>query len=125
MSGVHIGFPLRWDATGRTAMASDAAWVRGLIEQLLFTAPGERVMRPDFGTGLNQLAFAPGSAELAAAVHVLVQGALHRWLSDLIEIAALDVTSVDAELRVILSYRLLADGSAVTDTFALPTGAAA
>ena len=49
---------------------------------MLFTAPGERVNRPDFGSGLLQLVFAPNSDELAGATQFLVQGALQQWLGD-------------------------------------------
>ena len=60
-------FPYQFDARGRTAEADDERHIRDLIEQLLFTAPGERVNRPTFGSGLLQLVFAPNSPELAAA----------------------------------------------------------
>ena len=39
--------------------------MRDMIEQVLFTAPGERVNRPDFGCGLLQMVFGPNSSELA------------------------------------------------------------
>ena len=48
--------------------------VRDLIEQLLFTSPGERVMRPDFGCGLLDLVFAPNSPELASTPRALRAG---------------------------------------------------
>ncbi|QKV56537.1 MAG: GPW/gp25 family protein [Dechloromonas sp.] len=44
-----------------------------MIEQVLFTLPGERVNRPDFGCGLLQLVFAPNSDTLAAAIQMTVQ----------------------------------------------------
>ena len=64
-----------------------------MIEQLLFTTPGERVNRPDFGGGLLQMVFAPNSPELAAALQFTVQAGLQRWLGDLIEVQPLEVTS--------------------------------
>ena len=57
------------------------AYVGQLVEQVLFTSPGERVNLPDFGSGLLQLPFAPNSVELAAATQFAVQGALQKWLS--------------------------------------------
>ena len=73
-----------------------------MIEQLLFTNPGERVNRPDFGSGLLQLVFAPNSPELAAALQFTLQAALERWLGDVIEVRELEVTSHgrDAHRRV-------------------------
>ena len=51
-------------------------YVRQLVEQVLFTSPGERVNLPDFGSGLLQLPFAPNSLEMAAATQFTVQAAL-------------------------------------------------
>ena len=72
--------------------------------QVLFTAPGERVNRPDFGSGLLQLLFTPNSDELATATQFLVQGALQRWLGDLIVIEAVAVESDESLLRVTVRY---------------------
>ena len=79
-------FPYPIDTRGRTAQADDDDHIRDLIEKVLFTSPGERVNRPDFGSGLMQLVFAPNSDELAAATQFSVQGALQQWLGDLIEV---------------------------------------
>jgi hypothetical protein len=54
--------------------------LRDLIEQVLFTAPGERVMRPDFGSGLLGLVFEPGGPGARRATQHSSQGALQREL---------------------------------------------
>ncbi len=100
----RVFFPYQFDGRGRTRDADEARWIRGLIEQVLFTAPGERVMRPDFGSGLRQQVFAPNSPELAATTQFLVQGALQQWLADLITIEAVEVRAVDAALHVTVQY---------------------
>jgi phage baseplate assembly protein W len=107
---MNIGFPLQFDARGRTADAADDAHIRQMIEQLLFTNPGERVNRPDFGCGLLQLVFAPNSPALAAAVQLTVQAALQRWLGDIVQVEQLEVTSQDASLRVALEYSVRRTG---------------
>jgi phage baseplate assembly protein W len=76
---MEIRFPFGFNGRGRTAEADGDAHLRQLIEQVLFTYPGERVNRPDFGSGLMQLVFAPSGEELATAAQFLVQGALQRW----------------------------------------------
>ena len=101
---MNIAFPYRFDNRGRTAEATDDRHIRDMIEQLLFTVPGERVNRPTFGTGLLQLVFAPNSSELAAATQALVQGALQQWLGDVILVQSVQVESVDATLRVTITY---------------------
>jgi phage baseplate assembly protein W len=100
----RIAFPFAIDGRGRTAEAEPDAHVLQMIEQLLFTSPGERVNRPDFGSGLLQLVFAPNSDELAAALQFSMQAALQQCLGDLIDVRTLEVTAVDAELQVDLRY---------------------
>ena len=103
----HIAFPYRVDGRGRTAQAERDAWLRGLIEQLLFTVPGERVNRPDFGCGLMQLVFAPNSPELAATVQALVHASLQQWLGYLLQIDEVLASSEDASLSVLVRYTVL------------------
>ena len=109
-TAINIAFPFGFDRRGRTALAGDDDHVREMIEQLLFTHPGERVNRPDFGSGLLQMVFAPNSPELAAALQFTLQAALQRYLGDVIAVGSLEVSSNDATLQVNLSYTVLATG---------------
>ena len=104
---MQADFPFHSDARGRTALADDAAHARDLIEQVLFTAPGERVNRPDFGSGLLQLVFDPNRQEVVSATQLLVRGALQQWLGDLVEVEDCRVESFDGQLVVTVVYRLL------------------
>jgi phage baseplate assembly protein W len=117
VSQMDIAFPFQIDGHGRTAMAGYDDHVRDMILQLLFTSPGERVMRPDFGCGLLDLVFEPNSPELAATLQLSVQAALQRWLGDVIEIQALEIVSEDHVLRVHLVYVVLATGTQRADVF--------
>lgn len=101
---MNLDFRFSFSSRGRTAETSDDEHIRDLIEQVLFTAPGERVNRPDFGSGLLRLVFAPNSDELAAATQFLVQGSLQQWLGDLIEVNDVRVQSSDASLLVEVQY---------------------
>lgn len=107
---MHIDFPFHFDLSKRTATTTYADNVRDMIEQLLFTSPGERVNRPDFGSGLLQMVFAPNSPELAAALQFTTQAALQQYLGSLIDIRSLDVSSEEATLRVELTYALRTTG---------------
>ncbi len=120
---MNVAFPFAFDDLGRTAGADDAAHLRDLIEQVLFTAPGERVMRPDFGSGLLALTFEPNSVAVAATTQALVQGALQQWLGHLIAVESVDVTPDDAALVVTVRYVVLRDGDRRSDTYT-PGGAA-
>ena len=100
----QVDYPLHFDGRGRTAQADDAKHINDLIEQVLFTSPGERVNRPTFGSGLMQLVFAPNSGELAATTQFLVQGALQQWLGDIIQVDSVELTSDDSTLHVTVRY---------------------
>ena len=119
---MNIDFPLHFDARGSTATTDDGNHVRDMIEQFLFTSPGERVNRPDFGSGLLQLVFAPNSTELAAALQFTVQAGLQRWLGDVIDVQKVEVTCVEATLEVLIQYVIRRTGQERSDTF---TGSAA
>lgn len=112
-----VAFPFRIDGRGGTAHAAYDDHVRDLIEQLLFTSPGERVMRPDFGCGLLDLVFTPNSPELASALELSVQASLQRWLDELIEVETLDVVSEENVVRVYLSYLVRSTGSRRDEVF--------
>ncbi|MFF5471175.1 GPW/gp25 family protein [Streptomyces achromogenes] len=112
-----IAFPFHADRRGRTAHARPAEHVHDLVEQLLFTSPGERVMRPDFGCGLLDLVFAPAGPELVSTLELSVQAALQRWLGDLIEVVSLDIAADGDTVRVQLSYLVHATGTVHEDLF--------
>ena len=101
---MNIDYPYHVDTRGRTATTDDDDHIRDLIEQVLFTSPGERVNRPTFGSGLMQLVFEPNSDVLAAAVQASVQAALQQWLADLIAVTAVEVTNQDSTLQVEVQY---------------------
>ena len=100
----NIDYPLHFDGRGRTALTDDVNYIRDLIEQVLLTAPGERVMRPGFGSGVMQLVFAAASPEVAATAQFLIQGALQQWLSDVITVEAVEVEAHDGALLITVQY---------------------
>jgi phage baseplate assembly protein W len=118
MSASNVAFPYRVDGRGRTAApADDDTHLRDLIEQLLFTAPGERVNRPDFGCGVMQLVFAPNSPELAATIQALVQGSLQQWLGHLMRIDEVQASAEDTALTVAVRYTVLRTQETKTASF--------
>lgn len=101
---INLDYPFRFDDGGRTAASNDSDHIRELIEQVLFTAPGERVNRPTFGSGALQLVFAPANDALAAAVQLTVQGAVQQTLGDLIQVTNVEATAEETTLHVTISY---------------------
>jgi phage baseplate assembly protein W len=105
---MQVAYPFRVSGAGRTARQEDEDnHIRDMIEQVLFTSPGERVNRPDFGSGLMDFVFAAGNDETVAAAQFLVQGALQEWLGDLIEVEAVEVTAEESRLNVTVQYRII------------------
>ena len=104
---MHLDFPLQFDHRGRTAECSYEKHLRNLIEQVLFTSPGERVNRPTFGSGVLQLLFQPNSTELAATTQFLVQSALQQWLGHLIRLEAVEVEHEESTLSITVRYIIL------------------
>jgi phage baseplate assembly protein W len=115
-----LDFSFHFDARGRTAEVGDDDHVRDMIRLVLFTSPGERVNRPDFGCGLKQLVFAPASDALTAATQQLVHGALLRWLSDIILVERVDVEISDASIEVTVAYARRDSGEQRQDRFRRP-----
>jgi uncharacterized protein len=123
MPGGYLDFPFGVDARGATATASEDDHVRDLIMQVLFTNPGERVNRPEFGCGLRSLVFLPNSSALAAATQALVKGALQKWLEREIQVEAVEIEARDERLEVVVAYRRRSGGDRRVDRFAPPEGA--
>jgi len=113
---VSVNYPYQFDGRGRTKDALQD-YVRQLVEQVLFTSPGERVNLPDFGSGLLQLPFALNSVEMAAATQFTVQAALQRWLGNYIKVESVQASSNEAVLTVTVSYSLLNTDVTQVQTF--------
>jgi uncharacterized protein len=116
----HLDLPVHVDGRGRLGVTAGDDHIGDLIRQVLFTNPGERVNRPDFGCGLLQLVFLPNSEPLAIATQFTVKSALQKWLGDVIQVDDVEVTAVESTLRVRVAYRRILDGVEETATFQQP-----
>ncbi|MGH7516514.1 MAG: GPW/gp25 family protein [Gemmatimonadales bacterium] len=114
---MYLDFPFHIDGRGRAAETGEDDHIRDMIRQVLFTDPGERVNRLDFGCGLKQLVFRPNSDALAAATQLLVQGSLQRWLDAVIQVESVEVEAVESELRVSIAYSKRSGGGTRLDVF--------
>lgn len=105
-----IRHPLSIDsALGELARETEyAAHVEQMILQVLFTSPGERVNRPDFGCGLKQMVFAPNADGMVSLLKVHIQRSLDRWLGSLIRLDDVTTRAEGAVLRVTIVYVLKA-----------------
>lgn len=110
-SSPHLGFPLSVTPQRRTALVDDSTYLRGLVEAVIFTRPGERVNRPEFGSGIHQLVFAASDSELAQSTSALVHGALQRALGELMRVEEVAVQADDATLAVTITYLPLLSGA--------------
>lgn len=105
-----ILYPFAIDSgLGTLAEETDyAAHVEQMIKQVLFTNPGERINRPDFGCGIRRMVFAPNSDESANLTKVIINQALDRWLGTLIEVIDVDATAINETLEIKIVYILRA-----------------
>jgi uncharacterized protein len=101
---MQIDYPYHIARNGRTAQTDANDHIRDMIEQVLFTQPGERVNRPTFGCGLLQMVFGPTSPEVATATQFIVQSSLQQWLGSVIQVNQVDVQSQDSTLSVKVVY---------------------
>jgi phage baseplate assembly protein W len=120
MDTPYLDFPLAIDGRGRTATTEENDHIRDMIEQVLFTNPGERVNRPDFGCGLKRLLFMPNSQPLASATQMLVKSSLQKWLESEIQVEQVEVEAQDSQLIVTVTYSNRTDGQRRVDQFTAP-----
>ncbi len=108
-----IRFPFSVDTgLGQLREETDRdAYIAQLVRQVLLTAPGERINRPTFGSGLSHRIFEATSVAGTALAETLVFQALDRWLGGLIRVESVAAFSSDSTLRVDLRYRILANGN--------------
>jgi len=105
-----IRYPMAIDASlGRLEEELDyAAHVEQLIKQVLFTSPGERINRPDFGCGVKRMVFAPNNEVAASLAQVTILEALKRWLDPVITVNRVTVRALDQILQIFVAYTLKA-----------------
>ncbi|MBN8992433.1 MAG: GPW/gp25 family protein [Rhizobiales bacterium] len=114
---MQIAFPYVFDTSHVTRLANEPVHVRQMLEQLLFTMPGERVNRPDFGCGIQRMVFAPQSTEVVATLQALVESEIHRWMGDVMSLRKLEVSAEDATLRVLVEFQLPRDNIVRAERF--------
>ena len=119
---MQIDFPYHFDGRERTSETSEEDHIRDLIEQILFTNPGERVNRPDFGAGIYQLLFAPVSAEQVATTEFMIRSALQQHLGQRIEVQEITADGVDSTITITIAYRILRSGALSSASFKLGEG---
>jgi uncharacterized protein len=114
---MNLYFPYQFDGRQRTSEANLQDYLSQLIEQVLFTSPGERVNMPDFGSGVSQLTFGPNSLEMAAATQFTVQAALQKWLGNYVKVQSVVASSQNEVLTVAVTYTPLGSDVTQVQTF--------
>ena len=118
----YLDHPFSIDPRGGATTVGADDHVRDMILQVLFTNPGERVNRPEFGCGLKSLVFMPNNPAIAAATQALVKGALQKWLEREIEVESVEAEARDSALVVTVAYRRRLTGERRIDTFSVSRG---
>jgi uncharacterized protein len=110
MTFQNATYPYQFDSVGRTATSEYKEHVSQLVEQVLFTTPGERVNRPTFGCGIRQSLFGGMGEIQLAATQMLIQSSLQQWLSHHIEVSSVEVYAVENEMHISIDYVLRRTG---------------
>jgi len=123
---IAVGWPLLPvpDAEGRIDWPDPATSVRQMIEVILRTAPGEQLMRPAFGAGLEAMIHEPNTLTTRARIHDAISDAVRRYEPRII-LDGVDVDTGDdpREVLVTLSYRLILTGAPARIQARIPVGA--
>lgn len=108
----RLAFPYAVSASGRSAAVGygSDAHVRQMLELLVLTLIGERVMRPELGSPVPQMLFRAGEGAVATALSATLHATISQWLGHLVEVHELTVEFIDAEaaLEVQIEYVVLA-----------------
>lgn len=116
---MQLDFPYHFDGRERTAETTEEEHIRDLIEQILFTSPGERVNRPDFGAGIKQLVFGSASPEAAATAEFMIRGALQQYLGQRITVQEISAQAMDSTIMITIAYTLLRSGALTSASFSI------
>jgi phage baseplate assembly protein W len=108
-----IKYPFAIDAGGgQVAEEGDyETYIRQLIRQVLMTAPGERINRPDFGAGVRRMVFSPNNPATASLTQTLIYQALSRWLATVIKVEEVAVSAEQEKLLITVHYLVIQRGT--------------
>lgn len=112
----RLAFPFGPAADGRSATVAygSDAHVRQMLELLILTMVGERVMRPDFGSPVKQMLFGAGNGPVAIGLAATLEATITQRLGHLLELEDLEVAFAEAEavLDIVVTYAVLETGAA-------------
>jgi uncharacterized protein len=105
-----IHYPFRIDeGLGTLGEERDyARHVEQMMKQILFTNPGERINRPDFGCGIRRMVFAPNSDVTASLTRVIITQSLEKWIGNLIEVIDVTTLANEEKLEIKIIYLIKA-----------------
>jgi phage baseplate assembly protein W len=113
-------FPFQVGDLSAPKTANRTQAIRQQLDQLLFTVPGERVNRPDFGCGVQKLVFGPASPQAARTAEYTIKVNIQKFLGTLITADAVQVTTDDATLFIDILYTVKATNEERAETFRRP-----
>jgi len=120
MTAQGLKFPLAISQRGVAAASPRTQQIREQLEQLLFTLPGERVTRPEFGCGVQRLVFTGAGEESAAAAEYIISTAIRTYLDDVMQLDALRVSVHESTLYIDILYTLRDTGAELSASFDQP-----
>ncbi|MGC0334595.1 phage baseplate assembly protein W [Streptomyces sp. SAI-170] len=111
----RLAFPFTVTGLGRSAEVAYGSdeHVRQMLELLVLTLPGERVMRPELGSPARQLVFGPQDGPATVALGAALQSAIQQWLGDVLTLldVAVEVTDGSGVLEIVVAYEVRSSGT--------------
>lgn len=102
-----LGFPLRFGPDRGLDAVSVQESFRAMLEQILFTMPGERVNRPTFGVGVPRYVFEPSSPLLANRIRVALEENLYNYLGKRVRVLNVAVDQEEEALHIRVSFEIV------------------
>ncbi|MFN9645966.1 MAG: GPW/gp25 family protein [Cyanobacteriota bacterium] len=121
---MRLAFPFTATPLGQATAwpYGSARHVRDCLELLILTGPGERVMRPAFGSQAREMLFASGNGPAAVALEAALQATVTQELGHLLDLINLQVDNDEAAAALLISLTYAVKATGQTDTLSLRTG---
>ena len=113
----YLKFPLQIDRKGQVGTLSQDDYIKGLIEQVLFTEKRSRANRPDYGVSIRKRVFNSLSADVISGSHDLIQNQLQQTLGDLITVNTVNATEDANKLLITIAYTIKTSQTSVVSQF--------
>lgn len=110
-------FPFQFNLYGHISSTTYDLHIQEMLEQILFTSPGERVNRPDFGCGVELMVFGSTSPEILSVKQTQINSQIQKWLGHLIQVLEVKITTNENRVEILIRYMIYQNQQETTQVF--------